>query len=314
MQLSKAQEYIIGIIKETGEVTAQKLAKILFPKDINQYGYATPESSYKVASILDNFVNSHLLIKNDGNYSIKKEEVMEINTEISYNTLADFKENVSDEEITFHDLNNDFAIILTNLDMLSKEEEIPEKFRKKLAKIFDRAKKCYKVIKDNIFDSFEKNINIDIIIKDILSEWELSEVYLTKNINNLKLKTKPKIIKSIIRNMVSNSVRELQQINSTKKLSISCGIENNNNVIIIEDNGKGIKEEDLDKIFKKGYSKYGSSGKGLCYCYNKIKEMGGKLHVSSNTLERRTSFTIILPINIKKKNNHGTNKSISNTE
>jgi len=67
--------------------------------------------------------------------------------------------------------------------------------------------------------------------------------------------------------------------------------------IIIADNGAGIDEEDINKIFEPFYSSkndHWGTGLGLSITYGLIKEVGGDISVKSQP-DTGTSFTLVLP-------------------
>jgi ligand-binding sensor domain-containing protein/signal transduction histidine kinase len=62
------------------------------------------------------------------------------------------------------------------------------------------------------------------------------------------------------------------------------------------DNGVGIQEEDMKKIFTQGFStKNNADGYGLHYSANTVKEMKGRLLVHSDGINQGTTFTLLLP-------------------
>jgi signal transduction histidine kinase len=68
--------------------------------------------------------------------------------------------------------------------------------------------------------------------------------------------------------------------------------------VTITDNGCGISEADLKRIFEPFFStktRKGGTGLGLSITYNLVKELGGEIAVQSE-LGRGTSFTVILPV------------------
>jgi signal transduction histidine kinase len=74
--------------------------------------------------------------------------------------------------------------------------------------------------------------------------------------------------------------------------------ENENVVIQIEDNGRGISGEDLDKIFDPGYTTKGrgvGTGLGLSICYRIVSEHGGSIEVDSEK-GKGSTFTISIPL------------------
>ncbi|RYZ26105.1 MAG: ATP-binding protein, partial [Sphingobacteriales bacterium] len=64
----------------------------------------------------------------------------------------------------------------------------------------------------------------------------------------------------------------------------------------VRDNGTGIPEELLDKVFVPNFStKYAGSGIGLAVAKKGIEQMGGKIWFST-TLHKGTTFFIELPL------------------
>ena len=66
----------------------------------------------------------------------------------------------------------------------------------------------------------------------------------------------------------------------------------------MSDNGTGIKEENIDKIFDTFFTTKGSVkgvGLGLSVCYGFIKDHGGDIKVESED-GSGTTFTTILPV------------------
>jgi len=63
----------------------------------------------------------------------------------------------------------------------------------------------------------------------------------------------------------------------------------------VTDNGSGIKDENLDKIFAHAFTtKKKGHGFGLHSSANYMKEMGGEIEVSSDG--NGTTFTLVFPI------------------
>lgn len=73
--------------------------------------------------------------------------------------------------------------------------------------------------------------------------------------------------------------------------------------IVVADNGCGIPQEALDRIFEPFFStkkKEGGTGLGLSITYGIIRELGGKLTVQS-IIEKGTTFCIELPLKSRSK-------------
>jgi two-component system NtrC family sensor kinase len=71
----------------------------------------------------------------------------------------------------------------------------------------------------------------------------------------------------------------------------------------ITDNGCGIPEEDLERVFEPFFStktKKGGTGLGLSITYGLVQEIGGMISVQSE-VGKGTSFIITLPLKMKQK-------------
>lgn len=84
-------------------------------------------------------------------------------------------------------------------------------------------------------------------------------------------------------------------------LTFRAAAEGKRVLIEVEDNGVGIRPEDLSKIFEPFFTTKAvgeGTGLGLAVCYGIITDHSGRLSVRSN-VDRGTTFTIALPITSK---------------
>jgi len=109
-------------------------------------------------------------------------------------------------------------------------------------------------------------------------------------------------LKQILSNLLSNAVK-FTNVGSVS-LSIGADIVGNvlNLVIEVEDTGRGIKQEDISKLFRE-YAQFDSktiegTGLGLAITYNLLKLMGGEINISS-MYEVGSVFTVTLPQQIR---------------
>lgn len=69
-----------------------------------------------------------------------------------------------------------------------------------------------------------------------------------------------------------------------------------------EDNGGGIKEEDLDHIFERSFSTKGrSTGLGLHWCANTVNALRGRIYVRNNEGTRGACLHLLLPLAAEQK-------------
>ncbi|MBF0566822.1 MAG: GAF domain-containing sensor histidine kinase [Nitrospirae bacterium] len=112
-----------------------------------------------------------------------------------------------------------------------------------------------------------------------------------------------KAIHDAVMNLVSNAIdscRDRQYADGQEGRVVirTCFDRENNFVTIeVEDNGSGIKQEDMDKIFNLFYSTKLSKGNGLGLPVTRkaVEEHGGKIDVSSE-VGKGTTFRIKLPV------------------
>lgn len=117
----------------------------------------------------------------------------------------------------------------------------------------------------------------------------------------------PLRIKQIIINFVSNAIK----FTTNGKINVICDYKNidEDNIqlsISVEDNGKGIAKENLNKIFEpfsqedsSTTRKFGGTGLGLSICTRLAELMGGEILLESE-LGKGSIFTLVIPVEIAK--------------
>ncbi len=117
-----------------------------------------------------------------------------------------------------------------------------------------------------------------------------------ESVPSIKLQ-KPSIIR-ILLNILDNSVHALKYSrNLNKVLMISIKKDNEYVTTSITDNGYGIAEENMDKIFKNSFTtKKGGFGLDLHNAANIINEMGGELKIDSKGINKGATVSISLPL------------------
>lgn len=148
-----------------------------------------------------------------------------------------------------------------------------------------------------------EDIEIDKLIKQIVNG--LKNQFDNKKIQ-IKIDTDEKMtirtdkykFTQILYNLLTNAYKYTE---SNKKVSISYKIEKDEFVLEVKDEGKGIKEEDIDKIWNAYYRgqdeiEYGE-GIGLYVVSENVKKLGGEIKVYSK-VGNGSIFTVKLPLNI----------------
>jgi len=105
-------------------------------------------------------------------------------------------------------------------------------------------------------------------------------------------------IEQVLINLISNAVTYVQE---GGQINVVLQKEEDKIKIIVKDNGPGIPEEDLPRIFERFYRvdkarsrELGGSGLGLSIADEIVKAHGGKILVESK-VGSGTTFTVVLP-------------------
>lgn len=123
------------------------------------------------------------------------------------------------------------------------------------------------------------------------------EVIRNVRIEGLDLYSDPWRISEIFRNLISNAIKYRKLDDTIPEVSIKIHIDHLRADISFSDNGIGIDEKNLVKIFEMFYratEQSDGSGIGLYIVKNAIDKLGGQIVVASRPLEG-TRFNIVLP-------------------
>jgi PAS domain S-box-containing protein len=211
-----------------------------------------------------------------------------------------------------HDLRAPLRSVL-GLTNLAKMEDDPDQRNNFLNLIDKSVNKLDTFIAD--LTNFSRNSRLDVTIQKIDFKNMLQEtIDNLKYMDNadsidIKIKIRDKFdfysdstrFSIIIQNMVSNCIKYQNPRVEKSWALIDIRTEKDKVIISVKDNGKGIKEEYLGKIFnmffRASQDSYGS-GLGLYITRQVVEKLNGTINVSSE-FGKGTEFTIVLP-NLKK--------------
>lgn len=100
-------------------------------------------------------------------------------------------------------------------------------------------------------------------------------------------------IRQVVINLISNAIESFED-GHKGRLTISTKDFGNEVLLDFEDNGKGISQEDLSRIFEPFFSKKQSLGLGLWITESIVKNHGGRIEVRSASGEG-TTFSVFFP-------------------
>lgn len=223
-----------------------------------------------------------------------------------------------------HEINNPLATLKGYLELIIQKSEFNQSY---LQIIQQEVKRIESLTKDLLFLSNPKinlyePINIVTLIDEVVKFFEskLKSIHCSV-LHYVDIPESATILgnhvrlKQVFINLIKNSIEALETVRYDRKLEIKLTEESNSIIIVVKDNGPGIKKEDSAKVFESFYStKEKGSGLGLSISKQLIEEHRGTLTLLS-TEQQGTSFSIRLPlqrINNQPNFNHTLSADYSN--
>ncbi len=200
-----------------------------------------------------------------------------------------------------HELRNPLASIKSSFEML-REGHLPSETRQRLMEIaINEMDRLNKIVTDFLTYSNPKppehgRFNISRLVDELFEmQMTINEgIQFQKEIEeDIKIVADQQKIRQLMWNLLLNAIdavsgKEGRIYVSLKKTN--AGVE-----IRVRDNGRGIKKEDMDKIFYPFYStKEKGTGLGLAIAYRIVEEHGGRIDVNSEE-GSGAEFVITIP-------------------
>jgi len=203
-----------------------------------------------------------------------------------------------------HELRNPLNVIrncayLLNMAITDKGDEEAANTLKVLDKQIDIANKIVTDLLDftRITPPSPDIVDLNHLINESLSWISVPEhVTVNANLNGhpMKVRTDAEQISRAFTNIISNAIQAMNRKDG--KLDIDTGTEDSFIWIKIQDNGCGIPEENMSKIFEPLFTtKPKGIGLGLAITKRLIEQNGGKIEVASQA-GQGTTFTVKLPL------------------
>ena len=254
-------------------------------------------------------------------YFLRKDEIGQLSRSLNEMT-EDLYKRIDIAETFSSDLAHEIRNPLTSLKGASEvlENTSDSEKRKKLIKVIshdvERIERLItdysQMLKDEASLSRAKMTKIDLssvvnsVVEDFNSDLLNSKKNIKININNSNLNgSKLNVLgvesklEQIVANLLDNAVSFSP---SNSKISVLCNIKKKDAQLIIEDEGPGFNEKNIDKIFNRFYSnrpeKFGEhSGLGLNIVKNIIELHGGSILASNQTGNKKGArIEVLLPI------------------
>jgi len=254
-------------------------------------------------------------------YLLRKDEVGQLSRSLNEMT-DDLYKRISVAESFSSDLAHEIRNPLTSLKGASEvlDNTLDSEKRKKLIKVIghdvERIERLItdysQMLKDEASLSRAKMSKINLsnvvnsVVEDFNSDLINSKKNIKININHSKLNGSQlnvlgveSKLEQIIANLLDNAVSFSP---SNSKISVACGIKKRDIQLVIEDEGPGFNEKNIDKVFNRFYSnrpeKFGEhSGLGLNIVKNIVELHGGSI-IASNQIgnKKGARIEVLLPI------------------
>ena len=181
-------------------------------------------------------------------------------------------------------------------------------------KIYDAGERMQKLVQDLLelsrYDTSDMPVNVkefDLVelCKSIVDNFEYARTQKKQDLECIVTANIPKVeaneddIGKVISNIISNAIKYTTE---QGKIYVYVGCYLNNAYVKVKDNGIGIPEQDLDKIFDRFYRvdkarsrDMGGTGLGLAIAKEIIERNGGSISVKSE-YRKGSEFTIRIPV------------------
>lgn len=227
-------------------------------------------------------------------YEIDKS--MNENVRIEKEQLLDNKEYI---EMWIHEVKRPLASLVLTLN--NQKNILDRKTKNILKRLEDYVDQVlYYVRSENAEkDYFIKEVDLSKVIKNVgiknMDDLLDNKVEFIVDKTNYKVFTDSKWLEFILNQIVNNSIKYKRNIdNSYIKIYVKDNLDTT--VLIIEDNGIGIKSSDIRQVFDKtftgtnGREKTTSTGMGLYIAKNLCKKLGHKIEIESKENEYTRVF------------------------
>ena len=213
-----------------------------------------------------------------------------------------------------HEINNPLNGIKNCLYAIQKEPDNKEQTTEYLALINEGMSYIENVIKKllgfarqqtQITDSLNINELIENVYKLLEYKFKQKQVVVTQNLleDIPAISGDNQLIQEVIMNILINAY---DAISEKGEIEIMSGIKDEKHIFFsIRDNGIGLKENELDKIFDPFYTTKDpgeGTGLGLWVSLGIVENHNGQIKVNSIP-NKETIFTVILPTEVKYENN-----------
>src|SRR6202040_3807759 len=208
-----------------------------------------------------------------------------------------------------HELNNPLTAILGVTELLRDSEGVQENTKRQLELTHRQARRAARIVQNLLEFSRpaapqKKPIDVNTIVERTL---QLQDHSLRRN--NVEVDFQPQSdlpavigdanqLIQVFLNLISNAEHAIREVRETGRIQIRIGRIGGHISVTVQDDGVGVAQEALPKLFDPFYTTKrpgGGTGLGLSICMSIVREHGGNIEASSLPAGG-AAFTVTLPV------------------
>lgn len=199
-----------------------------------------------------------------------------------------------------HDLRNPINLIIGFLTAIQDDPSIFDQYFNRTIGIFNEMlnfiKKLLKLSRAGTVTGKMEKIELESLVRDVYIESMPSDVpsRLEANCPEEWITGDKTRIHQVFSNLINNCFKH-RNPDEPLLIQVKCFKENHLTIISVKDNGSGIEKNDMERIFKPGYTKGKGTGFGLAIVRKIVKAHNGSIQVKSEGKNKGSEFIIRLP-------------------
>ena len=173
------------------------------------------------------------------------------------------------------------SIVLEHIDILTET-----------ANEFSTFAKLYS--EEPVLMNLDKTLKDQLVIFDNRENVKISYIGME---NAFVMAPKPQLIRVFV-NLITNAIQAVEDADKTGRVLICLRNSTKDGYydIVFDDNGPGVSEENLDKLFTPNFTtKSSGTGLGLAICRNIVEKCEGEIHYQKSFTLEGASFIVTLP-------------------
>ena len=204
-----------------------------------------------------------------------------------------------------HELRNPLGTIQNSLDLVKQIASDDEKLVRAIERATRNSRRCNQIIEELLDFTRTRPLNLEALelgewLESVVEEYDFPErINFSMELGkDIRVKVEPERLRRCVVNLLSNAVEVFpaEFDKSAPTIKLSCRVTSNRVEICVSDNGPGIAEEQLGKIFEPLFSTKGFGvGLGLSIVEQIMSQHGGGVEIDSTEGEG-TNVCLYLPL------------------